>query len=144
MNNANRREPWRPKPFSVAVLDSDETLADALCDILRHNGFVATAFSEVASLSQAHQASSFDAYVLDFLADWRPESHALESLVASIRQGDSRDAPVFILGNQAAPERAGRLGDILMQYHVRYQLRPVRVSYLAQQVMEAVAKRAGL
>jgi DNA-binding response OmpR family regulator len=135
---------WRPKPFSVAVLDSDETLTDALCTVLQDYGFAARAFYDLSSLMEAHRASAFDAYVLDFLADWHPASNGLETLIASIREGESRDVPVFVLGNHAAPERAGRLGGILMGFSVRYQLKPVRVEYLARQVMEAVARRAGI
>lgn len=144
MEDWSGMQPWRPKPFSVAVLDSDETLTDALCAVLLDHGFEARSFYDLGSLMEAHHRASFDAYVLDFLADWHPASNALETLIASIREGDGGDAPVFILGNHAAPERAGRLGAILMQFSVRYQLKPVKVGYLAQQVMEAVARRAGL
>jgi DNA-binding response OmpR family regulator len=135
---------WRPKPFSVAVLDSDETLTDALCAVLHGHGFEAQAFYDLASLIEAHHESPFDAYVLDFLADWHPGSNGLETLIASIREGEGGDVPVFVLGNHAAPERAGRLGGILMGFSVRYQLKPVKVDYLARQVIEAVARRAGI
>jgi hypothetical protein len=53
--------PWQPKPFSIAVLDSDEYLGDVLCDLLRDSGFVAAGFYDIASLIQARQATMFDA-----------------------------------------------------------------------------------
>jgi DNA-binding NtrC family response regulator len=134
---------WRPKPFSVAVLDSDETLTDALCAVFHAQGFEARAFYDLASLVAAHREAGFDAYVLDFLADWHPDSNGLETLIASVRDGGP-DVPVIVLGNHAAPERAGRLGAILMGFSVRYQLKPVKVEYLARQVIEAVARRAGI
>ena len=136
--------PWLPQPFSIAVLDSDETLADTLCGLLRDSGFVATAFYDIAPLTQAHREKPFDAYVLDYLADWQPQSNALGNLVASIRSGTDGDVPVFILGNQIAPESTEKLGNILIQHKVRYLLKPLRASYLARQVVEAVAARAGL
>ena len=144
MEDSLSARPWHPKPFSIAVLDSDETLADALCDILRNKGFAATAFYDIASLMQAHQEMPFDAYVLDYLADWLPDSNALENLIASIREAANSDVPIFILGNQTAPERIERLGNILMQHKVRYLLRPLSASYLAKRIGEAVARRAGL
>ncbi|NEX60013.1 response regulator transcription factor [Noviherbaspirillum galbum] len=144
MENSSRHEPWRPRPFSVAVLESDDTLADALCDLLRESGFTAACFADVASLAEARMASPFDAYVLDFLADWSPGSSALERLVDAIRAGEEKDAPIFVLGNQPHPERVDRLSGILMDHRIRYQLKPVKTSYLARQVTEAVAKWAGL
>jgi DNA-binding response OmpR family regulator len=139
-----RSHPWRPPFFSIAVLDSDEYLADTLCELLRDSGFAATAFYEISSLAQAHRTEMFDAYVLDYLADWLPQSHALENLVASIRGGANADVPIFILGNQVAPERIERLGNIIMQHKVRYLLRPLPANNLAKRVGEALAKRAGL
>jgi DNA-binding response OmpR family regulator len=136
--------PWQPKPFSIAVLDSDEYLGDVLCDLLRDSGFAAAGFYDIASLMQAHQATMFDAYVLDYLADWLPQSNALENLVASIRGGTSGDVPIYILGNQVEPERIERLGNIIMQHKVRYVLRPLSALCLAKRVGEALAKRVGL
>ena len=136
--------PWLPKPFSIAVLDSDEYLGDVLCDLLRDCGLAAAGFYDIATLMQSHQATMFDAYVLDYLADWLPQSHALENLVAGIRRGANRDAPIFVLGNQVAPERVERLGNIIMQHNVRYMLRPLPATYLAKRVVEALAKKAGL
>lgn len=137
-------KPWQPKPFSVAVLDSDEYLADALCGLLRDSGFVASAFYDIASLLQESQTTKFDAYVLDYLADWLPQSRALESFIDSIRSSADGDIPIFILGNQVAPERIERLGNIIMQYKVRYVLKPLRTSYLAKRIGEALARKAGL
>jgi len=134
--------PWHPRPFSVAVLDSDETMADALCGLLRNNGFAATAFYDIDSLAEVHPAACFDAYVLDFLADWQPESHALTDLVAAVR--GTSDVPIFILGNQIAPESNDKLGTILMRHKVRYLLKPLRADYLARRVGEAIAEHAGL
>ncbi|WP_151637855.1 hypothetical protein [Noviherbaspirillum aerium] len=145
--------PWQPKPFSVAVLDSDEYLADRLCERLRSTAaFNASVFYDIAVLTKAQRQDGFDAYVLDYLADWPPPSAALETLIASIRNGPSSnssnsngsDIPIFVLGNQTVPERIEGLGDILMKYKVRYVLKPVQVEYLAKRVAEAVAKRAGL
>jgi DNA-binding response OmpR family regulator len=136
--------PWQPKPFSIAVLDSDEYLGDVLCDLLRDSGFAAAGFYDIASLMLAHQATMFDAYVLDYLADWPPQSNALENLVASIRGGTSGDVPIYILGNQVEPERIERLGNIIMQHKVRYVLRPLSAPCLAKRVGEALAKRVGL
>jgi DNA-binding response OmpR family regulator len=130
--------------LTIAILDSDEFLADSLCAMLRERGFAAAAFYEMAALRQAHAAAPFDAYVIDYLADWQPQSRALQELIASIYSGPKRDAPVFILGNQTAPERDARLGGLLMQHKLRYLLRPIRLSYLAQRVGEAVMDRAGL
>jgi DNA-binding response OmpR family regulator len=144
MENHPDSRPWMPKPFTVAVLDSDEHLADALCNVLRDSGFAPAAFYDITSLVQVNQGSRFDAYVLDYLADWQPESHALEDLVTSIRTDDKSDAPIFILGNQIEPERVERLSRILMQYEVRYLLKPLRMAYLAKRIGEAIAKRAGL
>lgn len=150
MQDRSNPRPWQPEPFSVAVLDSDEFLADTLCGLLREGGFSATAFYDLASLAQAHrQGSRFDAYVLDYLADWSPQSHAMEDLVAAIRAGsDGAGAyggvPIFMLGNQAAPERVERLAGLIMQYRVRYVLKPLRAAYLARRIREAVADRAGL
>jgi DNA-binding NtrC family response regulator len=135
--------PWHPKPFSIAILDSDETMADALRELLHERGFDAAAFYDISSLARAHQSKAFDAYVLDFLADWLPQSNALEDLVDSIR-GSSVDVPIFILGNQVAPERTEKLGNILMRHKVRYVLKPVRAVSLAQSIGEAIAARAGL
>jgi DNA-binding response OmpR family regulator len=136
--------PWEPKPFSIAVLDSDEYLADALCDVLRDRGFAAAGFYDMSSLTQAHETTRFDAYVLDYLADWQPQSSAMENLVASIREDVNGDVPIFILGNETAPERTERLGNIIMHHRVRYLLRPLSATYLAKRIGEAVAKRAGL
>lgn len=137
-------KPWQPKPFSVAVLDSDEYLADTLCELLRDSGLVASAFYDIASLVQTHQTQRFDAYVLDYLADWLPQSHALESLIGSIRTSTNGDVPIFVLGNQAAPERIERLENIIMRYKVRYLLKPLRAGYLAKRIGEALARNAGL
>lgn len=144
MENQQESRPWQPKPFSIAVLDSDEYLADTLCDTLRSQGFAATAFYDTASLMRAHETKQFDAYVLDYLADWFPKSRALEDLIASIRTGTNGDTPIFILGNQIEPERVERLRNILMQHKVRYLLKPIQASYLAKRIGEAVAKRTGL
>lgn len=133
-----------PKPFMIAVLDSDEHLADALCSALRDNGFDAYAFYDMPSMIQAHERDRFDAYVLDYLADWQPESRALETLVDAIRVGDDSDAPIFILGNQIEPERIERLANILMHYKVRYLVRPLKTDYLVKRISEAVFSRAGL
>lgn len=135
--------PWHPQPFSIAVLDSDEHLGDTLCGLLRDHGFAATAFYDISSLAQVHRTKTFDAYVLDYLADWQPQSHALEDFVASVRTAEG-DVPVFILGNQIAPERTEKLGNILMRHKVRYLLKPLRIAYLAKRIGEAVAERAGL
>lgn len=135
--------PWRPKPFSIAVLDSDEYLADTLCERLRSSAFEASAFYDIGALLQAHRQAGFDAYVLDYLADWRPPSAGLETLIASICSRHC-DVPIFILGNQAAPERIDGLGSILMQFRVRYVLKPVEVAYLARRITEAIMKRAGI
>jgi len=137
-------QPWLPKPFSIAVLDSDEYLTDVLCDLLRNSGFTASAFYDMPSLLQAHQTTSFDAYVVDYLADWQPHSNALENLIASIRSGTNGDAPIFILGNQIEPERVERLGNIIMHNKVRYLLKPLRANYLAKRIGEALAIKAGL
>lgn len=136
--------PWQPKPFSIAVLDSDEYLGEVLCDLLRDEGYAAAGFYDISSLMQAHQTTMFDAYVLDYLADWLPQSRALENLVASIRGGVSGDVPIFVMGNQTAPERIERLGNIIMQHKVRYLLRPISATCLAKRVDEALIKRAGL
>lgn len=145
MEERQAPRPWQPKPFSVAVLDSDEYLADRLCERLRSTAaFNASVFYDIAVLIKAHQQDGFDAYVLDYLSDWLPPSTALETLIASIRNGTSSDIPIFVLGNQTVPERIEGLGDILMKYKVRYVLKPVQVEYLAKRVAEAVAKRAGL
>jgi len=136
--------PWLPKPFSIAVLDSDEYLADVLCGHLRDRGLMAAAFYELPSLMQAHQTASFDAYVLDYLADWQPESTALENLIDAIRGNANSDVPIFVLGNHAAPEKIARLENIIMRYKVRYVLKPLRAAYLAKRIGEAVASRAGL
>lgn len=132
--------PWQPKPLAIAILDSDEFLADSLCDLLRRRGFAASAYYDMRALAEAHAASPFDAYVIDALADWQPDSHALEDLLASI----SDDAPVFLLGNHTAPERDARLGALLMRRRLRYLLRPIRLSYLEKRIAEAVLERAGL
>ena len=137
-------QPWRPKTITIAVLDSDETLADALCALLRDGGFVATPFYDLASLTLTHRAARFHAYVLDSLAAWRRDPSELETLVASIRDGTQGEVPVFILGNQVAPERSEALGRILMHHQVRYILRPVSAGYIAAQVRDAVARWAGL
>ncbi|MFC7515946.1 hypothetical protein ACFQUU_13105 [Herbaspirillum sp. GCM10030257] len=137
-------KPWQPKPFSVAVLDSDAYLADTLCGLLRDSGFVASAFYDIASLLQAHQTTRFDAYVLDYLADWLPQSRALENLIGSIRGSTDGNVPIFVLGNQTAPERIERLENIIMRYKVRYVLKPLRASYLAKRIGEALARHAGL
>ena len=134
--------PWQPRPFSIAVLDSDETLADTLCGLLRDSGFAATAYYDIDALAHVQQTGSFDAYVLDFLADWQPESHALQDLVTAIRV--SGDMPIFILGNQIAPESNEKLGGILMRHKVRYLLKPLRADYLARRIREAIAGQAGL
>jgi DNA-binding response OmpR family regulator len=144
MEHRPNPRPWQPKPFSIAVLDSDEYLADMLCARLHGSGFNASAFYDIAALMTAHRNTVFDAYVLDYLADWRPPSTTLETLIASIRGGNNRDVPVFILGNQVAPERIEGLGDIIMRYKVRYVLKPVEMSYLAKRITEAIAQRAGL
>jgi DNA-binding response OmpR family regulator len=146
MNERPDSTPWQPKPFTVAVLESDEYLADTLCGLLRDSGFVATAFYDIASLMQMqmHQTSKFDAYVLDYLADWLPQSRALEHFIGAIRAGTDGDVPIFVLGNQAAPERVERLENIIMRYKVRYVLKPLRASYLAKRIGEALARRAGL
>lgn len=136
--------PWQPKPLTIAILDSDEFLADKLCDMLRARGFAASAYYDMAALTQAHEAEAFDAYVIDCLTDWQPGSHALEDLIASIRAGGPADAPVFILGNHTAPERDPRLGRLLMRHRLRYVLRPIRLSYLEARIAEAVMERAGL
>lgn len=136
--------PWQPKPFKIAVLDSDEYLADTLCERLSSSAVVASAFYAIDILEQARRQASFDAYVLDYLADWLPPSTALEALIASIRAGHDGDVPIFILGNQVAPERVEGLGHILMQYKVRYLLKPIEAAYLARRVTEAISKKAGL
>lgn len=136
--------PWQPKPLTIAILDSDEFLADSLCDLLRGRGFAASAYYDMVSLLQAHESGAFDAYVIDCLADGQPGSHALEDLVTSIRTGRHADAPIFILGNQTAPETDARLGDLLMRHRLRYLLRPIKLSYLEKRVAEAVMDRAGL
>ena len=136
--------PWMPKPFSVAVLDSDEHLADALCTALQETGLDAYAFYDMPSMMQAHERDQFDAYVLDYLADWKPESTALETLIESIRVNDRSDAPILILGNHTEPERVERLAHILMHYKVRYLVRPLKTTYLVKRLREAIAKRAGL
>ncbi len=136
--------PWMPKPFTVAVLDSDEHLADELCNSLQEAGFDAYAFYDMPSMMQAHERDKFDAYVLDYLADWQPESTALETLIEAIRVGDHSDAPILILGNQIEPERVERLANILMHYPVRYLVRPLKTTYLVKRLREAIAKRAGL
>jgi DNA-binding response OmpR family regulator len=137
-------KPWQPTPFSVAVLDSDEFLADTLCGLLRDSGFAASAFYDIASILHAHQTTRFDAYVLDYLADWLPQSHALENFIDSIRASTSGNVPIFVLGNQASPERTERLENIIMRYKVRYVLKPLRASYLAKRIGEALARNAGL
>lgn len=144
MEETPNSRPWQPKPFSIAVLDSDEYLADALCARLRSSGFDASAFYEIAVLRAAHRNTAFDAYVLDYLADWLPPSPILEALIAAIRSGNNCDVPIFVLGNQAAPERIEGLGDIIMQYKVRYVLKPIGMNYLAKSITEAVTRRAGL
>lgn len=136
--------PWCPKPFSVAILDSDPYLADVLCGLLQDSGFDATAFDSGISLAQAHHTTPFDAYVLDYLAAWPPQSDLLENLVASISCGANSEAPIFIFGNQTAPERTEKLANIVMHYKVRYLLRPIQSSYIAKEVSEAIAKKAGL
>ncbi|MBK4738953.1 response regulator transcription factor [Noviherbaspirillum pedocola] len=136
--------PWQPKPLTIAILDSDEFLADSLCDLLRKRGFAASAYYDMVSLLQAHDGGAFDAYVIDSLADSQPGSHALEDLVTSIRTGRNADAPIFMLGNQTAPETDARLGDLLMRQRLRYLLRPIKLSYLEKRVAEAVMERAGL
>lgn len=136
--------PWQPKPFSIAVLDSDEYLTDTLCARLRSGGFDASAFYDIAVLLAACRNTDFDAYVLDYLTDWLPPSMTLERLVASVRGGNKRDVPIFILGNQIAPERIEGLGDIIMRYRIRYLLKPIELNYLARRITEAVAHRAGL
>jgi len=144
MDDRPNPRPWQPRPFSIAVLDSDEYLADTLCARLRSSVCDASAFYDIAALMTAHQSTGFDAYVLDHLADWLPPSTTLEALIASIRSGNNRDVPVFILGNQVSPERIEGLGDIIMRYKVRYVLKPVEMNYLAKRITEAVALRAGL
>lgn len=144
MEDRTTSRPWQPQPFSVAILDSDETLADTLCELLRERGFAAAAFYDIASLEHAHQSNTFDAYVLDYLADWLPQSNALEDLVASIRGRGRGDVPIFILGNQVAPERTEKLGNILMRHKVRYVLKPIRAATLVKSIGEAIALRAGL
>lgn len=136
--------PWMPKPFTVAVLDSDEQLADELCGALQEAGLDAYAFYDMPSMLQAHKRDKFDAYVLDYLADWQPESTALETLIEAIRVGDHSDAPILILGNQIEPERVERLANILMRYPVRYLVRPLKTTYLVKRLREAIARRAGL
>jgi DNA-binding response OmpR family regulator len=136
--------PWQPKPLTIAVLDSDEFLADSLCALLRERGFAASAHYDMAALRQAHAAAPFDAYVIDHLADWQPHSTAIEELIASIRSGPQADAPIFILGNQTAPEQDARLGQLLMRNRLRYLLRPIKLSYLAKRVAEATMDKAGL
>lgn len=144
MENRPDPRPWQPKPFSIAVLDSDEYLADTLCESLRGSAFDAIAFYDISVLMQAHRDTSFDAYVLDYLTDWLPPSTSLDTLIASIRNGNKHDVPVFILGNQTAPECIEGLGNILMRYKVRYLLKPIEVAYLARRVAEAITRRAGL
>lgn len=144
MENRPDSRPWMPKSFTVAVLDSDEQLADSLCEALSEMGFAPTAYYEMRFLVQAYQSNRFDAYVLDYLADWQPESRALESLVSAIREGDCSNVPIFILGNQIEPEKVERLAGILLQYEVRYVLKPLQTTYLAKSIGEAIAKRAGL
>ncbi|MEC4723796.1 hypothetical protein RY831_32265 [Noviherbaspirillum sp. CPCC 100848] len=136
--------PWQPKPFLVAVLDSDEYLADTLCERLQSIGFDASAYYDIDVLMQARRHTSYDAYVLDYLTDWLPPSSALETLIASIRDGHNGDVPIFILGNQVAPERIDGLGYILMHLKVRYLLKPIDITYFARRIAEAVIKRAGL
>jgi len=143
MEERDLSRPWFPAPFRVAVLESDETLADTLCGLLREKGLAPAAFYEIGSLVSAHGQKPFDAYVLDYLAAWQPESPALEALVASIRGADL-NVPLFILGNQAHPETNEKLGNILMRFKVRYVLKPYRAVYLAREIAEAIAVRAGL
>lgn len=144
MEDPLESRPWMPKPFMIAVLDSDEHLADSLCSALRDTGFDAYAFYDMPSIMQAHERDLFDAYVLDYLADWQPDSSLLETLVDAIRVGDNSDAPIFILGNQIEPERVERLANILMRYKVRYLVRPLKTDYLVKRLSEAIFSRAGL
>lgn len=144
MEDHQQARPWMPKPFTIAVLDSDEHLADELCSALQEAGFDARAYYDMQSMMQAHERDKFDAYVLDYLADWKPESNALETLVDAIRVKDRSDAPILILGNHGEPERVERLANILMHYKVRYLMRPLKTTYLVKRLREAIAKRAGL
>lgn len=140
MEDHKARPPWLPEPFTVAVLDSDPYLGDILAKLLRERGFAPAVFYDGASLLAAHASASFDAYVLDAMADW-PRPQDLEAIVASIHARESGSVPVFILGNQVAPERSEGLSDVLMRHKVRYVLRPVRADYIAAQVGEEVARR---
>lgn len=144
MEDFLKSRPWMPKPFTIAVLDGDEQLADTLCDALNEGGYAATAFYDMESLLAAYRHARFDAYVLDSVTDWHLESESLENFVASIRTEDHSDAPIFILGNQAEPERVEWLANILMHYKVNYLIRPLRTSYLVKHLGEAIARRAGL
>lgn len=144
MEDFLKTRPWMPKPFTIAVLDGDEQLADTLCEALNEGGYAATAFYDMDALLAAYDRQRFDAYVLDATTDWRPEAKSLEKLIESIRINDRSDAPVFMLGNQAEPERVEPLASILMQYKVNYLIRPLRTSYLVKHLGEAIAKRAGL
>lgn len=135
---------WRPKPFSVAIVDSDEFLGDTLCKLLNDGGCAATVYYDAAAFLATHGAGGFDAYVLDFAAGWPREGDALEKLVAGLRAGERGEKPVFILGSHAAPEQVDGLAPVLMRHKVRYILRPVRAAYVAQQVGEALARAAGI
>ncbi|WP_331942089.1 hypothetical protein [Noviherbaspirillum sp.] len=141
MKDQNRTPPWLPKPFTIAILDGDAWLGESLGRLLDDGGCRATAFHDAAAFLLAHSSQPFDAYVLDFLADW-PAPATLPALVSEICAGG--DTPVFILGNFIAPESVPGLGEILMRHKARYQLRPIRADYLARQIREALALKAGL
>lgn len=115
--------PEPPAAARIAVLDDDESAAQALVDWFEQLGYIAQGYTRSESLEQ-DLPQGFDAYVLDLVLSGGQTSQAM---VERIRR-QQPDAPIVLLTGQLRDGKASEstLAALLRTHRVTFFEKPVR------------------
>lgn len=122
----------------VAVVDSDQTAAEALRAYLEQSGFSPVVHETLSTFEHALRTQTFDAVVTDWLFGDETAAEAIEA----VRRSRKPAAPVFLLTGELLTGKASEseISDIIRRLDVSCYEKPARLAILVADL----SKRLGI
>jgi DNA-binding NtrC family response regulator len=131
-------QPSAAQRKTVAVLDSDRAVTDAICAHLQDSGYDARPFHRLGDVAATGTSGNYDAVILDWLVGDEPTL----PFIASIRAHDAT-CPVILLTDevQKGRVRESEIAEAVRRFNLVFSEKPVRLTILSASLARAFSLR---
>jgi DNA-binding NtrC family response regulator len=136
-----RLTPQPPARASVAVVDDDASIREAMVSVLEELGFAVEGFADAESAQAAQRQRVFDAFVVD----WTLQRGTSEALLRGLVQCDARCTIFLLTGSLEVggiPVDA-RLKTVLRMGQIEYRAKPYSAVRLAREIAARLGSERG-